>query len=86
MGKMCQSCGMPLNKDPGGGGTEPDGSLSDTFCSFCYQDGVFTQPDFTVQEMQSFCIEQLRKKGMPKVMAWVFTRNLPRLERWSKTA
>ena len=24
--KQCQSCGMPLSKDPGGGGTERDGT------------------------------------------------------------
>ncbi|HAQ38579.1 MAG TPA: hypothetical protein DCQ58_08735, partial [Saprospirales bacterium] len=26
--KNCQSCGMPLHKDPQGGGTEKDGSRS----------------------------------------------------------
>uniref|UniRef100_A0AAN0ME00 Zinc ribbon domain-containing protein n=1 Tax=Yoonia rhodophyticola TaxID=3137370 RepID=A0AAN0ME00_9RHOB len=26
MGQICQSCAMPMNKDPAGGGTEADGS------------------------------------------------------------
>ncbi len=30
MATSCQSCGMPLSKDPQGGGTEADGSLSTT--------------------------------------------------------
>jgi hypothetical protein len=73
---------MPMAKDPGGGGTETDGSKSETYCSFCYEDGAFLQPDFNVKEMQDFCIEKLRESGMPKVMAWLFTRGLPKLERW----
>ena len=63
---------MPLNKDPGGGGTEANGSRSAVYCSFCYQEGAFTQPGFDAAQMQAFCIEKLRERGMPKVMAWVF--------------
>ena len=32
----CQSCGMPLKSDPGGGGTNADGTHSDEYCSYCY--------------------------------------------------
>ena len=38
---MCQSCGMPLSKDPKNGGTNKDGSKSDKYCSYCYKDGKF---------------------------------------------
>jgi hypothetical protein len=41
-GPACQSCGMPLSRDPKGGGTEADHSLSKEFCSHCYVDGKFT--------------------------------------------
>lgn len=82
MAEICQSCSMPMNKDKNGGGTEADGSKSAKYCSLCYADGSFTQPDFTVKQMQDFCIEQLHKQGMPKVMAWLFTRSIPKLERW----
>lgn len=83
MGAKCQSCGMPLSKDPAQGGTEADGSRSRLYCSLCYQNGAFINPDFTVTEMQDFCIAQLKKKGMPGIMAWVFTRGIPKLDRWS---
>lgn len=73
---------MPLSKDRNGGGTNADGSKSDKYCSLCYQDGQFLQPDFTATQMQEFCIRQLRKQGMPAMMAWLFTRSIPRLERW----
>ena len=82
MAKLCQSCSMPLSKDVKGGGTNADGSLSDKYCSLCYQDGQFTMPDLTAGEMQDFCVEQLTKQGVPKVMAWLFTRSIPKLERW----
>ena len=82
MGKICQSCSIPLAKDPEGGGTEADGSRSEKYCSLCYRNGAFEHPDFSVGEMQEHCIEQLRRQGMPRFMAWIFTRSLPRLERW----
>ena len=73
---------MPLNKDPEGGGTEADGARSSRYCSFCYRDGAFVHPDFTVEEMQAHCVTQLKRGGMPGVLAWLFTRGIPRLERW----
>lgn len=82
MSNRCQSCGMPLHKDPQGGGTNADGTRSATYCSLCYEDGAFRNPDFTVDQMQRFCIEQLGKKGMPRFMGWLLTRDLPKLERW----
>ncbi len=82
MATSCQSCGMPLSKDPQGGGTEADGSLSTTYCSICYAEGAFRHPDVTVTEFQQHCVEALMRSGMPKIMAWLFTRGIPRLERW----
>lgn len=83
MGNTCQSCGMPLAKDPEGGGLEADGTKSTQYCSLCYRDGVFVHPDFSATQMQDHCVEQLKAKGMPGFMAWLFTRGIPRLERWS---
>ena len=82
MASICQSCGMPLNKDPEGGGTNTDGTRSDTYCSLCFHEGAFIHPDFTVSEMQAHCIEQLKEKGMPTFMGWLFTRSIPNLYRW----
>jgi hypothetical protein len=84
MEKFCQSCGMPMKKDPEMGGTNADGSKSLKFCSYCYQSGQFTQPDFTAKEMQDFCIEKMKEMGMPRLIGWLFTRSIPKLERWKK--
>jgi putative zinc ribbon protein len=37
----CQSCGMPLKKSLGGGGTNADGTISTMYCSYCYENGQF---------------------------------------------
>ena len=82
MYKNCQSCSMPLKKDPQGGGTNSDGSKSEKYCSLCYQDGAFTGPDMITEEMQKLCIEKLKEMGFPRPLGWLFTRNIPKLERW----
>ena len=83
MNKVCQSCGMPMNKDPQGGGSNFDGSKSTEYCSLCYQHGKFLQPAFTARDMQKFCIEKMADCKMPKLVAWIFTRKIPKLRRWS---
>jgi hypothetical protein len=80
--KHCQSCGMPLKKDPKGGGTNADGSKSNKYCSFCYAGGRFTQPDITAEEMQQFVIGKLQQMGFPRFAGQLFTRKIPNLERW----
>ena len=39
--KFCQSCRMPLS--PSICGTEADGSPSQLYCTYCYQNGTFTE-------------------------------------------
>ncbi len=81
--KFCQSCGMPASKDAGGGGTEADGTKSELYCSYCYQGGKFLLPDIdTAQKMQKMCIKKMNEQGMPKFVAWILTRGIPKLERW----
>lgn len=83
MNKFCQSCGMPMSRDHQNGGTNSDGSRSSEFCSFCYKDGAFLDSCKTAKEMQYFCIEKMNENGTPKLIAWLFTRGIPKLQRWS---
>jgi len=80
--KKCQSCGMPLKKDPEGGGTEKDGSQSLKYCSHCYKDGEFTQPNITAEQMQELVLEKLSQMKIPRFMGKMLVKNIPRLERW----
>ena len=82
--KFCQSCGMPFKQDPQGGGTNKDGTKNFKYCSYCYVNGAFSSPEIDTQKkMQSFCIEKMKEHGMPKWIAWIFTRSIPKLERWN---
>lgn len=80
--RACQSCSMPMKKDPQGGGTEADGSKSRLYCSLCYQHGRFTSPDLTVDEMQLLVRAKLKEMGVPGFLGGLFTRVIPKLERW----
>ncbi len=83
--KFCQSCSMPKAKDPEGGGTEADGRKSEKYCSYCYQNGVFSMAEIdSPQKMQEMCIVKMRENGMGRIASWLFTRNIPNLERWKK--
>jgi hypothetical protein len=80
--KNCQSCGMPLKKSPGGGGSNADGTISAMYCSYCYEDGQFKQPDWTVSQMQNFVKDKMKEMGFPGFLAGIFTKGIPKLERW----
>ena len=79
--KNCQSCGMPLKKSPGGG-TNADGSISARYCSYCYENGQFKQPDWTVAQIQDFVKAKMKELGFPGFLAGFFTKGIPKLERW----
>ena len=72
---------MPMSKDPQGGGTNADGSLNSNYCSYCYQQGQFTF-NGDVKEFQEFCRKKMIESGQPRILAWLFTRGLKRLNRW----
>ncbi len=82
MGQRCESCGMPLSRDPERGGSEADGTKSDRYCSLCYANGEFRHKGVTAAEFQRHCMAAMRENGMPRIMAWLFTRGIPRLPRW----
>jgi hypothetical protein len=82
--KNCQSCGMPLKKDPERGGTNADGSKSNIYCSYCYAGGKFVHPDWTASRMQEFVTGKMKEMGFPGFLARLFSKGIPRLERWHK--
>jgi hypothetical protein len=82
--KNCQSCGMPFKNDPKGGGRNADGTTSKKYCSYCYDNGKFTQPDMTAAEMQKFVKEKLKSMGFfHRLFAGLFVKGIPKLERWN---
>jgi hypothetical protein len=82
---MCQSCGMPLSKDPENGGTNADGSRSAEYCSYCYKDGAFVGGEVDVKEFQKICRKAMREHNIPAPLAWLMTLGIPGLKRWRKS-
>ncbi len=80
----CQSCGMPLHRDPQLGGTNKDGSRSIEYCSYCYLDGDFTFHG-SVGEFQKHCKKAMIAGGHYRITAWLLTRGMKRLSRWKNT-
>ena len=73
---------MPMNKDPKGGGTNADGSLSTMYCSHCYEAGKYTLPDITASQMQERVKDKMKEMGFPGFLAGFFAKGVQKLERW----
>lgn len=80
----CQSCGMPLSKEFGNYGTQSDGSIHEEYCSICYCDGNFTQPEQTLEQMIASSIDNMVSEvGIPKARAEELAKGfIPTLKRW----
>lgn len=84
--QRCQSCGMPLSAEFGNHGTNADGSSNAEYCSFCFQNGAFTNPDQTLSEMIQSSIENMTADlNMPADKASELANSfISTLKRWQK--
>ena len=78
----CESCGMPL-ENPGDAGTGADGSPNTRYCTHCYREGSFVEPDLTREQMiEQYAPMLAAELGMPleraTAMVTAFTATLPR--------
>jgi hypothetical protein len=80
--KFCQSCGMPMDKDPGQGGTNADGSKSTKYCSYCYEKGTFKGTIQSADEMIKLVKGKLKEMGYGPLRQWFYTSHISQLERW----
>ncbi|MFS0873848.1 zinc ribbon domain-containing protein [Paenibacillus xylanilyticus] len=82
---VCQSCGMPLTT-PAQFGTEADGNATREYCIYCYKEGVFQQPNITLEGMIEMCTAILKEEGTDEESARSMLRNqLPFLKRWNRS-
>jgi hypothetical protein len=66
-------------------GTEADGSPSKDYCTYCYQNGAFTAPDITIDEMAKIgggMMSQMYAIPAEKAEAFV-KEQLSCLKRWT---
>ena len=67
-------------------GTNIDGSKNHDYCNECYQNGEFTEPNITLEEMITKNVKKMLNKN-PRADETMFTgvllQSLPGLKRWS---
>jgi hypothetical protein len=74
---------MPLKK-PELLGTEKDGSKNNEYCTYCYQNGAFSNPEMTLEEMKVLVINQMEQRNIDKDIIKKATTSLPYLKRWKR--
>jgi hypothetical protein len=74
---------MPMEK-PDDFGTTADGFKVNDYCHFCFENGAFTDPHITMEQMIKKVIEIMTTKmGMPEAQVKSFaTEFIPKLKRW----
>jgi hypothetical protein len=80
--KFCQSCGMPMERDPERGGTNSDGTRNVNYCSYCFTNGKFNDNFKTPGEMVVLVREKLKEMGIGPLRRWFYTSHISRLKRW----
>ncbi|NQU17073.1 MAG: transcriptional regulator [Candidatus Saganbacteria bacterium] len=84
MSSVCQSCGMPLRSDYDKG-ANADGSKSQEFCRFCFENGKFKDEGITLEQKIDKNIEMAKKMGIDEEKARELANmTLPNLKRWKK--
>ena len=82
--KICQSCGMPLEKGEDFG-TNVDGSKSEEYCFHCYQKGKFLDEGITLQGKIDKNVKFTVQMGLSEPDARKrASKVLPQLKRWKK--
>lgn len=81
---ICQSCGIPLDKDPGKCGTNANKTKSEKYCSFCFSEGHFIDEGITLAEKIEKNIQiAVAVMNIPESKARQMAEDiLPKLERW----
>ncbi|MEI7741794.1 MAG: zinc ribbon domain-containing protein [bacterium] len=76
--KMCESCLMPLNQDPGK-------RESDKYCSYCFSNGRLCYEGSDLKLFQQKCYEGMVGHGMNKLKAKLFTWMIRFAPRWKNS-
>ena len=79
---------MPLQTEKAGDcrGTEVDGTMSEKWCSLCYADGKFINPDTSLEEMKQIVDRALKEQKSGFLMRKMALMQLPTLGRWKKAS
>jgi len=81
---VCQSCASPIRKDAEKG-KERNGDFSELYCRRCYQSGMFTDPEITVDEMHETVRVKMLEMKFPRLLADGLADRVQTLKRWEKS-
>ena len=82
--KICQSCGMPLQKEEDFG-TNSNGGKSEEYCFHCFQNGKFLDEGITLEGKINKNVMFAVQMGMSEQEARrMASEVLPKLKRWKK--
>jgi len=75
---------MPIDESAANFGTEADGSATSEYCMFCYQNGGFTDPQQSLDEMVASSVNFMTENlGFSAAEAAELSNNVIRkLKRW----
>ncbi len=79
--QFCQSCAMPM-QNPDDFGTNADGSKNNEYCSYCFRNGKFTEPNMTVEQMIEKCAGIMKQMQMSQAQIEQTKTFIPMLKRW----
>lgn len=83
---FCNSCGKPMSRTDELG-TNEDGSPNEYYCADCYQNGEFTEPNLTVEDMIVKKAKEMMNKNpdlKEEEATGLLIYFLPNLKRWNK--
>lgn len=78
---ICQCCGMPLEDSTLS--REPDGSLNEEYCKWCYADGAFKYS--SKEELIDLCVTHMASEQWPAEQVRAHMEAVvPQLSRWKR--
>jgi len=80
----CQSCGIPLNRDLIFSEKSEDEKRNTKYCSHCFKDGQFIDPEMTITKMKNEIDKRCKELGLSRFQAYLWKADLENLDRWQK--
>ena len=78
---ICQCCGMPLEDETTA--REPDGSLNEDYCKWCYADGAFKYS--SKEELIDLCVTHMASEQWPAEQVRAHMEAVvPQLSHWKR--
>lgn len=80
----CQSCGIYLKHQDFYASLDKEEQRKTKYCTTCYKDGIFIEPDLTYEQMKKRVKERCLKLGFNKFQTFIYLLRLKKLFRWQK--